>query len=502
MAPPAPEDLAAEPKAEGRNPVFGLESRGFSHIPEAERNMALGAIGPMWLGANINMFSVSVGCMGIGLGLNLWQALGACVIGNLPYAYVGLASIGAVRAGLPVTTFSRSVYGVRANTIHALLTWAASVCFEIFNGVFGALAWLSLMGLLGLDHASGGAKLFAVAIQLTLGGGIAVFGHATMVFLQRYFAVALGALFLLVLAFTLPQAHWGAAASGHAPLAGLALAAAFMTACGVIAAQPVSYLYNGPDWVRYLPSRTPGRSIFHRVFWWTFLPSVVLTGAGAVWASLGDMSDPVAGLKPLVPPWLFALFVISVIAGSVANNAPTFYSSGLSLQAAGLRLNRWSATALDIGVSAGAVLYILFVQDLSTALNDFVALLVAWSGPYAGVWLADGLLRRWRFDLNDIHPPPGPRRRRAETTAAWVSYAAGMALAAATMKSPLYQGPLNRLLGGMDLSWLLGLVVAGAAYAGLSRLMRPATEGGSGESGGARRAIRPRTSPAPSRSGP
>jgi purine-cytosine permease-like protein len=80
----------------------------------------------MWLGANINMFSVSVGCVGITLGLNLWQATAACVVGNLPYAYLGLASIGAVRAGLPVTTFSRSVYGVGGNRIHAGLTWARS----------------------------------------------------------------------------------------------------------------------------------------------------------------------------------------------------------------------------------------------------------------------------------------------------------------------------------------------------------------------------------------
>ena len=453
----------------GRNAVFGLESRGFSHIPEAERNMSLKAIGPMWLGANINMFSVSVGCVGVTLGLSLWQALAVCVIGNLPYAYVGLASVGSVRAGLPITTLSRSVYGVRGNMVHAGLTWASSVAFEVFNAVFGSLAWLSLLGMIGLNKSGVAEKLSAIAIQLVLGGGIAVFGHATMVFLQRFFAVILGAIFVLVLAWTLPEVHWSRIGPGHAPLAGLALAAAFMTACGVVASQPVSYLYNGPDWVRYLPSRTQASHIFHRVFWWTFLPSIVLTGAGALWASLGDMTDPVAGLKPLLPPWLFVVFILSVIAGSVANNAPTFYSSGLSLQATGLRLNRWSATFLDIVISAAAVLYILFVQDLSTVLNNFVALLVAWSGPYAGVWLCDGLLRRWRFDLGDIHPEPGRARPRRASLAAWVAYAIGMAVALLTMKAPLYQGPVNRLLGGMDLSWLLGLMTAAAAYAGLRK---------------------------------
>ena len=286
-----------------------------------------------------------------------------------------------------------------------------------------------------------------------------------MVYLQRFFAAALGAVFLLVLAFTAPQVQWSRIGSAHPPLLGLALVAAFMTGCGVIASQPVSYLYNGPDWVRYLPSKTPAPRIFHTVFWWTFLPSIVLTGAGALWASLGDMSDPVAGLKPLLPPWLYILFVLSVIVGSVANNAPTFYSSGLSLQAAGLRLSRWGATSLDIAISTAAVLYILFVQDLSTVLNDFVSLLVAWSGPYAGVWLCDGMLRRWRFDLAHIHPKPGSVRAARSTGAAWAAYAVGMALAALTMKSPLYQGPLNRALGGMDLSWVLGLIGSAAAYA-------------------------------------
>jgi NCS1 family nucleobase:cation symporter-1 len=451
-----------------------VETRGFDHIPEAERNMALSAVGPMWLGTNINMFSISIGCVAIALGLNLWQALAACVAGNLPYAYVGLASVGAVRAGLPVTTFSRSVYGVRGNAVHALLTWAASVCFEVFNGVFGALAWLSLLGLMGFDKNGAIAKLSAVAIQLALGGGIAIFGHATMVFLQRFFAAALGAVFLLVLAWTAREIPWTHVGAAHPPLFGLALAAAFMSAGGVIASQPVSYLYNGPDWVRYLPSQTPARRIFHTVFWWTFLPSIVLTGAGALWASLGDMSDPVAGLKPLLPPWLYVVFVLTVIAGSVANNAPTFYSSGLALQALGLRLSRWGATALDIAVSTAAVLYVLFVQDLSTVLNDFVSLLVAWSGPYAGVWLCDGLLRRWRFDLKDIHPPARAARARRKTGAAWAAYAVGMILAVLTMKSPLYQGPINRALGGMDLSWILGLAGSAATYALLWRRMRKA----------------------------
>jgi purine-cytosine permease-like protein len=469
-----------EPVVAHGNDLFGVERRGFDHIPEAERNMTLRQVGPMWLGANLNMFSISVGCVSITLGLSLWQALAACVVGNLPYVYLGLASIGAVRAGLPATTLSRAAFGVRGNGVHALLTWAASVCFEVFNGVFGVLAWLSLLGLLDFDKNGAVQKIGAVIVQLTLSGGIAVLGQATMVFLQRIFAIVLGVVLLAVLVWSAHEVNWARAATAHAPMSTLAVVAAFMSACGVIASQPISYVYNGPDWVRYLPSRTPARAIFGRVFWWTFLPCIALTAMGAMWASLGDMSDPVAGLKPFIPPWLYIVFILAVIAGSVANNAPTFYSSGLALQSLGLRLSRWSATLLDIGVSTAAVLYILFVHDLSTVLNDFVSLLVAWSGPYAGVWLCDGVLRRWRFDMAEIHPGhAGAPAHGARIRRAWVAYFAGMGAAVLTMKSPLFEGPLARVLDGMDLSWVLGIAVAGGVYVVLSAGRPAAVQTGS-----------------------
>lgn len=468
-------DLAAETVIEHSNPVFGLEVRGFEHIPEGERTMRLAEIGPLWLGVNLNMFSISLGCVAIWGGLSLPLALLACVLGNLPYLALGVASTGAVRTGLPVTTLSRAVYGVRANALHAGLTWIASVCFEALNAAFGVFAWLSLMALFGVHGHDVAQKLMAMAVQLALAGGIAVLGHATMVYLQRLFAIVLGAVLLLVLAWTGAHADWHFLLRPRAGLSALALFAAVTAGSAVISSQPVSYLYNGPDWLRYLPGATPARAIFTRVFWWTFLPCVVLTGMGALWASLGDMRDPVAGLRPLTPTWMFVLFILAVIGGSVANNAPTFYSSGLSLQAVGLKVTRWGATLIDIAVSAALVAYILFVQDLSTVLGNFTSLLVAWSGPYGGVWVADGLLRRWRYDLHAIHPLAGAARIGAfRSWRAWTAFGLGALAAAATMHSPIFVGPVSGGLSGADLSWIAGPGVAATSYALLNLARRRA----------------------------
>ena len=193
-----------------------------------------------------------------------------------------------------------------------------------------------------------------------------------------------------------------------------------------------------------------------------------MTMMGAFCATLGDMSDPVAGLKPFVPAWLFIVYIFAVVGGSLANNVPTYYSSGLALQAIGLKLHRYSATIFDVVVSMAITLYILFVQDFSTALNNFIALLVVWVGPFGGVWICDGFLRRGKYDSGAIHSKDGAAGRywgwHGVNPSGCIAMAVGMSVAAMTMKSPLYDGPVATALGGADLSWILGLPVSALSY--------------------------------------
>ncbi len=436
--------------------------------------MTLRQIGPFWVGNSVNLLSFALGAIAITLGLNLRLALVACVVGSLAYAYVAFGSIVTVRAGLPVSTLARAAFGIRGNLPNALLSWIVSVAFEVINTVFGVDALLALFEVLGWKDPSIAGKLIAVLLQLVLCGGIAVLGHATMVWFQRVFAALVGGALLMVIAFTVGKVDGLNAAAPHAHLA-TTTTAAFLTAAAVIASNPLSFLFNGPDWVRYLPSATPARSIFRHVFWASYLPSLLMTMMGAFCATLGDMSDPVAGLKPFVPPWLFIVYILAVVGGSLANNVPTYYSSGLSLQAIGLKLHRYTATMFDVVVSMAITLYILFVQDFSTALDNFIALLVVWVGPFGGVWICDGFLRRGSYDARAIHSKNRDTGRywgwHGLNPAGGIALAAGMAIAALTMRSPLYEGPIATALGGADLSWILGFPVSALSYGLLTALM-------------------------------
>jgi purine-cytosine permease-like protein len=462
------------------NEAFGVEVRGFDHIPEAERNMTLRQVDLFWVANSVNLLSFALGALAVGLGLRLSLALIACAVGSILYAYIGFASIVAVRAGLPTSTLTRAAFGMRGNLPNAILCWAAALAFEVINIIFGVDALLALFGRLGWTHPGATGKLVAVLSQLILCGGIAVLGHATMIWFQRIFAVAVTVALAMVFLYVVSHAHLSASAHAsasavtQAALSPGATLAALFTACAIIASNPLSFLFNCADWVRYLPSATPARSVFWHVFCASYAPSLVLTTMGALCATLGNMSDPVAGLEPFIPDWLFVVYIFAVIGGSLANAIPTYYSSGLTIQAMGLKVHRNVATAMDVVMSTAMALYVLFVQDFSTALNNFIALLVVWVGPFGGVWICDAYLRRGNLDFHAIHSTEGAAGRywgwHGYNPAGCIALLAGMAVAALTMRSPVYDGPIAIALGGTDLSWILGLPVSALVYAALVKL--------------------------------
>jgi purine-cytosine permease-like protein len=166
---------------------------------------------------------------------------------------------------------------------------------------------------------------------------------------------------------------------------------------------------------------------------------------------------------------VFFIYILAAVGGSMANNVVTYYSSGLALQSVGIPLHRYAATALDAVLSSAIVLYVLLVQDFTTTLNNFVALLIVWLAPFAGVWVIDGVLRGWRYD-----PVAAHATHRSQRSIYWgvfgvnlrgyAALAVGVIACLLTVNAPIYQGPLSRLLGGSDLTWVLGFATSALTY--------------------------------------
>jgi NCS1 family nucleobase:cation symporter-1 len=460
------ENVTDEHVAAG-NQRFKIEEHGYEFVPESERTMSVRDLGFFWTATNLYLFNFAIGAIAFSFGLPLWLTLIAVTVGNGCYALVALGSIAGARSGVPTLTITRAAFGHEANRLNCLFSWLLGVAFEVVNVVFGVFAVVALFAFMGWDDPGTAGKLIGLVVVYASSVAVAMLGHATLVYFQRVFAVVLGVAMVLVAAYALPGVDF--AAAGQAGVSGGERAGLFLLAAGIVAAAGLAYMQIPSDYSRYLPTRTPGRSVF-----WTVLATaggmaLFLTLMGALLASRADLSDPVAGVEPLIPGWLYALFVISVIGGSVSNNIITLYSSAFAVQTIGLKLRRWQATALDAAVASVVLVYVLFINDnLLSILNDFIAITVVWIAPFGAIWVTDAVLRRFTYDAADLHAGRGGRfyGRGGINWNGMGALAAGAVAALLTMNAPVFQGPLSdALLAGGDLAWLAGPVLGALVYA-------------------------------------
>ena len=100
--------------------------------------------------------------------------------------------------------------------------------------------------------------------------------------------------------------------------------------------------------------------------------------------------------------------------------------------------------------------------------NTFVLLMLYFLIPWTAVNLVDFyFVRRGHYSIVDIFRPDGIYGRWSWRGLA--AYFLGMAAMVPFISLHFYVGPIAKLLGGVDISFLVGLAVSGVAYYVLTR---------------------------------
>ncbi|MGC5005023.1 purine-cytosine permease family protein [Streptomyces sp. DT203] len=448
-----------------------IEVHGIDHIPERERRGRARELFVVWAAANVNYLSLVVGGALILMGLSLWQALGVIIVGNLFWVPVGLLAVSGPASGTPSEVIMRAMFGVRGNRVNIAVTgWVICICYIALNLAAAALAAFSLVEKVGIVP-NAGVKIAVVMVIAALTLAISVYGHATIMKLYLPITVALTAAFA-VLAFSV-LGHTDFGYEPAQPLTGSALWAALAGGITLIASGPLSYT-NSADFSRYLPRTTSPKAIVGWTSLGGFLPGVVVTSLGAFAATAVDMTDPQTALETILPSWFTPVFLLALVLGTISINAMTAYSSGLALQAVGVRIRRSLSVMVDGILGVALTLYALLVSNFLDTVGNVLQLTVVLLGPSTAVYATDILLRRNRYDglaLTDETSDSPYWFTAGVNWAGALALTAGTA-AAALCVNTLYTGPLARALGGVDLALPVGIAVASAVYATLMRRSR------------------------------
>ena len=437
-----------------------VEKHCIGWVPARERHGRIWQQGPFWFLGNFQPFTVAIGLIGPGLGLSLAWTIVASVAGiAFGTFFMAFHASQGPKLGLPQMIQSRAQFGYRGVAVALVATFFTFVGFNVVDTV---IIDGGLNGVFGWNATTVGIAIAVIATVL------AIYGHD---WLHIAFRILfwLSVPFWAILTIAILTGHAG----GHPPAhpGGFAFTA-FMVQFTVAASYNITYAPYVSDYSRYLPATTSTRSIVASVFWGAAGSPIWLIPVGAWFASRLGASDPLVGIHTAgdhVFGGLGALLVVLSVLALVATMGLNAYSAMLTVVTGADSVRKVAAgrqirVVTIIGCAlVWTVLGAGVITSFSTALNDSLLIMLYLLAPWTAVNLTDFFfVRRGHYAITEIFSPGGLYGNWA-----WrglLSYLLGLALEIPFMALSFYTGPGANALSGVDISFIVGLVVAGGTY--------------------------------------
>jgi purine-cytosine permease-like protein len=447
-----------------------VEVHSIDWVPTNERHGRLWHQAPLWFLGNFQYFSIPIGFIGPAMGLSLgWTALASVLGIALGTLFMAFHASQGPQMGLPQMIQSRAQFGYRGVIVPLFATLFTYLAFNIADSV--------LLGQ-GL-HSSFGLNPVAVSIVVGIGAVVlAIFGHD---WVHKAFRMILYVALPLTTILTIGVllGHGG----GHASHTHYGFTwVAFMAQFTAAAAYNITYAPYVSDYSRYLPTTTKTRSVIASVFFGAASSAIWLIILGA-WLSIRlGATDGLAGLQLAgnnVIPYLGDVTAILSALALWATMGMNAYGGMLTVLTGidSFRPIKPTRNARIVTiVILGIVWYVIAsvitssaVNTVFTALTLMLYLLVPWTATNLIDYF---VVRRGHYAITQLFRVDGVYHAWA-----WrglLAFAIGFAAEIPFMVLPQlgsfsYTGPIAQALGGVDISWLVGLIITSCAYLVFSR---------------------------------
>ncbi|WP_432015811.1 cytosine permease [Streptomyces hydrogenans] len=455
---------------------MAIEQRGVDTVPEAERTSGPRDLVAILLGSNLCLGVIVFGWLPVSFGLGLWASVTSVVTGTLAgVAVTAPLALVSLRTATNLSTSSGAFFGVRGRLVGSVVGLLLSLGYTALTLWIGGDVMVgTLARLTGLSTGDGThAVVYALLAACTVVG--AVYGYRLLLRLSK--ALAVGMTVLLAVGLVAYAGDFTTAPVPDTPyLLGSFWPTWLFSAVAAGLSGPVAFITLLGDYTRYVsPTRHSARSV-HRATWLGLLVGLLVPQLfGTVTALAARAGLDYAG--PLVaasPAWYLVPLLLAATAGSVGNAGLMLYSMGLDLDAILPRATRTRATLVVAAVATGFVFLGHFASNAQSAMTSFVLLLTAIGTPWAVITLIGHARCRGEYDPEALQVHN--RRSRGGIywfSAGWhpratVSWALGAAVGLAAVSTPLYEGPLLALTGGIDCSFVLSGLTGGLLYAVLT----------------------------------
>jgi nucleobase:cation symporter-1, NCS1 family len=456
-------DIGVTTPAAGASRTAEIEIHSIQPIPDSERHGTVGQQWRLWYACNANFFCIVLGSFAVLLGLNLFWAIVAIVIGSvIGGVLTGLHAVQGPRLGVPQMIQSRGQFGF----YFGVVLFAMGILLDV-----GYMGGGLVVGAQSLQGAISGLPievwivLFAVPCV-----ALAVWGYRLIHAVQPYLVVIMTGVWIAMVGLVIASGDHLAKGMGGVHLASFPI---FLVVTGLFFMNQLSWAIYVSDYSRYMPRDTSGPRIFSAVAVGSTVSTVAFCALGAWVAAIAPTAaSPVTVIASVAGKWVLWFSALSLIAGA-AMNAYTGMLSWESVRSTWqqVRLSRLARVIGVLLVSAVAlVLALLGWKSFVTTFSNFLDVLLFVFVPWSLINLVDFyLVQRERYDVASFYSARGIYG--GWRWVAVIPYLVAVGAELLFVDQTDLKGPLLSAVGGADISWIVGGVVAAVGYLAAVRIV-------------------------------
>ncbi len=346
-----------------------------------------------------------------------------------------------------------------------------------FGFYFGVV--LFLMGiLLDVGYMGGGLVVGAQSLQEAVPGlpvqawivifavpavALAVWGYNLIHAVQPYLVVIMTGVFFAMVGLIIASGDHLASGMGGLHLASLPI---FLVVTGLFFMNQLSWAIYVSDYSRYLPRNTSAPKIFTAVAVGSTVSTVAYCALGAWVAAIAPTAaSPVTVIASVAGKWVLWFSALSLFAGA-GMNAYTGMLSWEAIRSTWQQV-KLSRTARVVGVllisAIALVLALLGWRSFVNSFSNFLDVLLFVFVPWSLINLVDFyLVQHERYDVAAFFNPRG--EYGGFRWVAVIPYLVAVGAELLFVDQTDLKGPLVNALGGADISWIVGGVVAAVGY--------------------------------------
>lgn len=444
-----------------------IENKSIDYVQESERHGKSRDLFTLWFCTNIAPLAVVTGAVAVQeFNLNFISALSAIIIGHLFGGIIlGLTSAQGPQVGIPQMIQSRAQFGRYGSLLVVFFTTLIYLGFFISNIILSDKAIHIVVPAIELKPA-----IIIGGVSATF---IAIVGYNFIHKLNKIGTWVMGiSLISGIIYIFLNPLPSNFMSRGEFTFAGW-----FATFC-IGAVWQISFSPYTSDYSRYLPKAVG----IAKPFWYTYLGATLGTilafSFGVIAVSAVPQSEDVMLAAKQATGFMGPFLMLLFLGNIVCHNSMNIYGAVLSLMtsvqtfAFHWRPSTKVRIVFSIIILIGSILVSLaasadFVHFFLNLIFALLSVLI----PWAAINLIDFyIIKKHNYDVESIFRQDGGIYGLINYCAL-ASYFIGILVQVPFVKNAFFEGVYANIIPGVDLSWMIGLVVTAVVYFSCAKLM-------------------------------